>query len=329
MHRIRFTSIALSGLFLVIAGCGGQRSPVAPEEVLARSALASQQLASARYTLLGTMRVSSAEGGATVRLKAEGVLGPSGRELQVLLKIAADVQPEAQDPFTVNGEMEVIVLEEGKTYLNMHALTLDPDPGLFAGGTLERFLQQWWKIPNANISADSQSIAADPSFVRAQSQIVRVTHDLGIQQFQSKEVHHYRVTIDRDKLLTYLRDTSLQQGTAATDAELQAFADNLKASGELRIDTETYLVQWVSWQVEPMEVEAGTISGSFEITLEDHNTSQPILPPQNAQQFSPYLFFQDPTFMPSVGQPELPPGVDEEILRQILEAQGASTSFAP
>lgn len=242
-----------------------------PAEVLEKAAVRSSSLQSARYTLIAEGTVRS--GGAlwTPRVSIEGVLQEGGRQSQgTLAALGSVTRAEGPVAFRIDGEF--LVTSPRDFYLRLISLSVTPPSALPALEALQALQGGWWKLPSGD-AGGAPAPAPDPRLLRAQTQVVRVTRDLGMTTIHDHPAYHYRVEIDQEKLRSYLRAQSGRSAAAPT----------IDAEGELWIDAETFYLhrlEWIvaesasrgrSWQL------VGT--GSLAVELRDHDKAPGIRPP--------------------------------------------------
>jgi hypothetical protein len=272
---------------LLLLSCGkGRVSGIPPEEVLRRAANASRNLASAAYTISGDFTLEG--GGQRVawgRGEIEGALGDAGRQAHFTLEGELTLERRGA-PVRVDGELEVVVAGENEVYLKVHSLSDDPPGSLWKDAMLQGLREQWWLLPPGPEKSAPGSVTAHPRILQAQASVVRVIRDHGIGRLGDREVYHEEVAVDPAKLVAFLREVALEQGETLSEADLAPYRA-LQARGDLWIDTETFLIHALEWDIGPMDLRGGgTLSLSFHADLRDHNGAPAITPPSGAAPFS-------------------------------------------
>jgi len=295
MHR--FFSVGLLSAILLVS-CQEQEPPgLPPEEVLSNAAHASQNLESALFTMVGSFSgdVKGVNTGMRGSVRVEGVLQNGGEQVQLKVNLDASArQPDASSNFT--GLFDVIVAGPKEVYLQLHSLEVDQENGIFRPDLIEMFRGKWWQLPSEMQQGPSTPVTPDPRLLRAQSEVVKVVKDYGIETRGDRRVYHYSVVIDPEKLLAFLTKVAEERGEDLDAEAVRVFLQGLDAKGELWIDAETFYVHSLSWTITPITLEDGrTVSGSFTVDLRDHNAAPPISPPAEATLFSPLMFLGLPS----------------------------------
>jgi hypothetical protein len=285
-------------LILALAACGSQVTPenvIPPEEVLQRATRAVQKLDSAQYVAQSDFDINSDKFSAVGTARIDGMLQDAGEQLRFQLDLTADIRG-IEGPSSVAGTLEVVVITEDEVYMNIHSLTSQPNSAIFRPEIIGMLSGKWWQLSEGDTLPVAEKITPDPRLLQAQAQVVSVTRDRGITTINGRDTHHYDTTLDKEKLVSYLAAIAKEQFQEFDAAETQAAIEDIKASGQLWIDAETYFVQKIAWVVQSIPLEGdGIASVSFTITFRNHNDAPAIIPPQNAKVFSPAVFFTLPT----------------------------------
>lgn len=252
-------------------------------EVLRRATRASETLQSARYSLIAEMSggVAPMAGRADVRM--DGILQGGGRETQFALRVDAMVDTDGQES-RMHAEGDVFLEWGGDTSVFLRSLEMpgsDPEAE-------SALLGSWWKIASANGGAPPAAVTADPRLLRAQSEVVRVTRERGTATLRGRTAYRYDVTLDPDKLATFLNAAAEARGQVPDAAALRAQLAAYDASGELWIDTETFHVHRVVWRIAPRSGADG-IALRMTADVRDHDVAPAITPPADAKPVDPAL----------------------------------------
>lgn len=300
-------------------------SDIAPEDVLDKAAKATQTLESAQYVLEGDFDATTETTATSGTMRLDGVLRNAGEQLRFQFDTDADVQT-TDGNVSLTASTEMIVLNEDEVYLNVHSFQTQPSAALIRPEIIGNMAGTWWLLPKMQQGANAgASVTPDPTMLRAQAQVVRVTKDRGISTVGGRDVHVYDVELDIDKLVAYLRAVAAEQGEPFDAAKVRASFVDVVASGQLKIDTETYYVQSLRWVIQSFPVSTGSLSASFTITFRNHNNAPDILPPENPQLFSPAVFFalpQDAFFeeqLQNIDTPTIDNDVMDDILLQVSQ----------
>ncbi|MBI1812425.1 hypothetical protein HY285_01580 [Candidatus Peregrinibacteria bacterium] len=272
---------------LVLNSCA-QRSLLPPAEVLHRAALASSTLRSATYTATADIAFgekSSAVGG---HLSLDGRLQDGGKQTQFHLIVTAHLG-NGDAMHDVNADADVIVASPTEIYLRVNSVSVHPPLPAFSLDALNAFKDKWVRLPAAARPDGASTLTPDPGVLRAQSEVVTVTRDRGIESIDGHRAYHYDVSLDREKLLGFLRTSAAARSAAFDEANARSFVSAFDASGELWIDADRFFVDAVSWAIAPSAASAKTHPFSITVraALGDHNAAPPVSPPSSAESLSP------------------------------------------
>ena len=285
--------LVCGSLLCVLASCA-KPSGLPPEQVLQNAARASQELQSARYTLTSAFVSKTDDRVTDMDLTMEGVLQDGGSQTQLNVRFDGSLT-EGEQRYDAKGEVDVIVAWENDVYVFLRSLSVRPEYPLFNKKAMERFMGTWWRIPTGEDQRVSSSMTPDPRLLRAQSEIVRVVKDRGIASINGREAYHYDVAMDLEKLAAFLKRVADERGETFDAAATKEFLSSLHASGELWIDTETFYLHRIVWNIPSSE--AGGLSGQLRADLRDHDAAPPVTPPAQYKTFSPLLLLDDASFL--------------------------------
>ncbi len=311
-------------LCFALVACSKQVSvepQITPQEVLHRATLAVQTLESAQYVLQGDFDMKTDRLSTLGTVRMDGMLADGGEQLQFQLDITAEVA-SSQGDSSISGLLEVVVISEDEVYMNVHSLNSQPSSAFFRPEMISALAGKWWLLSENDNPPLVKTVTPDPRLLQAQAQVVTVTRDRGITQLSGRDVHHFDVTLDKQKLTKYLAALAQEKGQEFDASKTMQTVDDIQASGQLWIDAETYYVQKINWVVQSMPLENnGTASIAFTITFRNQNSAPTILPPQGAKLFSPAVFFTLPSkaLFPEEIRDQLPSTLDDEELLRILQ----------
>ncbi len=266
---------------LALASCA-RRSELAPEEVLRRAMLASNQLQSAAFTVDLDLeaRMPDFTGSADIRL--QGVLQDGGRET-AFSATGQGTMRQGEATFAASASADVVSERNKDLYLYLKELTLTPPHPQWTPEVLSSLLNQWWIFPSRR-EAEIVPLSPDPSLLRAQAEIVSVTADKGIARRNDHDSHHYLVTIDPQKLAAFVERVSARNGQTTDSAALLAELQNYTARGELWIDAATFVVREISWVIKPVN-DGAPYALTITVMLDEYNAAQSITYPTDAKPF--------------------------------------------
>lgn len=295
--RKRFT---LPFLCILVAACtqqGSDTPALPPEEVLERAAQATQKLENAQYLITADYDVDSgntwqAEG----VLRLDGILQNAGQQVRFQTDITAQVEDIEQGSYSLDGTVELVVMQEDEVYMNIHSLTSQPNSSLFSPGMIGMIAGKWWFLPSQDRAPETASVTPDPRLLKAQAQVVKVVQDNGVTFFSGSDSYHYDVELDKQKLLQYLASAAKEQGETWNQAEAEEMLAQVEATGELWIDAETFFVEKLVWDISALPFGAkGAADVALTVTFRNHNAAPNIEPPTEAQRLTPAVFFGIPS----------------------------------
>ncbi len=205
-------------------------------------------------------------------------------------------------PFTVSLGASVTAFTPGDIYVRIDAFeTVEGDP-MFSDELLTNALSKWWRIPSNNVAPDDVAVTPDPSLLRAQAEVVRITEDKGVAMVEGRPAYHYGVAVDQEKLVAFLRTAAQEKNEPFDDLEIQKMLSSTTMEGELLIDAQTFFVRRLSWTIKRTGTEdsPGDLLIVFGMTVSNHNSAPEILPPENAEEFSPLMFLGVSGGLPSL-----------------------------
>lgn len=291
--------ILLTGIPLLLLSCS-RVSDVDPALVLERSALASQNLTSAHLQFNGTASLHLESGSLfTASFAGTGALQNAGNDFALTTHASGTYGSAASDESVAWGtKFSVISLQTGDVYLEVDALQTDPANPMLQSPALTSMLHNWWKMPKHITDSTEVSLTADPSFLRMQAEIVQVTKDKGFDRIDGHSSHHYIVSLDKQKLLTYLKHVAEKRDEEFDASKVEADLNQFTVNGELWIDEESYYIRKIVWTIDKQDAEGNNLSGLHcEITVTDHGEDIRISPPAVSQPFPSELPL--PWLMPS------------------------------
>lgn len=248
-----------------------------PEEVLRRAAQAVTAIESADFTLSGS---ADREKGSSVSWNARGTLGQGGKQIQFSADISGVLRDEQEHQF--HARIDVTVMGENEVYLRIQQAQVDPPHPMFNQELLAAVSSKWFRLPSEGTVGATDT--PDPSLLRAQAQVVKVTADKGVSTHMGHDVYSYEVAIDSQKFLNFLKATAEAKkenfDAEAAEQLLQMLA-NMK--GNLLINAESFSVEKFSWSSTSEEESALHLSLTME--LSNYNKAPPITPPQGAVPF--------------------------------------------
>ncbi len=263
---------------LLLASCA-RKSPIPPEEVLRRAVSASGQLQSASFTVEADVQISAPGLNGGGSLKLSGVLQDGGNATKFALDVDGSVAQGSQ-PLSGKATIHVASDRDREMFFLIDSLELSSDNPLFTQESLQKLLHHWWKIPQKN-AGSMVPVSPDPGLLRAQSEVVKVTKDLGVFSLDGSDAYHYGVTLDPQKMAAYLQRLSeenhrpLDRDTTLDD--LGAY----ETKGELWIDAETFFVRKIQWTIRPRSGKSVPYALTVTAKLSDHNAAKPIEYPSN------------------------------------------------
>lgn len=315
MRRFLLPACALA----LVAACSS-RTALPSDQVLEKAMLAAQELQSAVFQGTLAMKQGSESNSSEIDASFSGRTQDAGHALS--LSIEADIETmrgDSSSQLHVAGDLTV--LNGNETYLQLQSISGD-DPA-FASPLFAGMLHQWWQLPS---TGTGNTASSDPRLLRMQTSILTVTRDAGFDEIGDREAYHYEVTPDPAKLAAFLNEVAAQRGEPSQAEAWTQMLGEHEAQGEVWIDADTFNVSRITWDIRSKET-AEPMALLLDLTLTDHGAAEPISPPSDAKPFPSnlqQLLQAIPLPAGAMGSPaatELPPEVQEEILRSVLESR--------
>ena len=312
MKRFLLCSFTL----LLLAACAS--GPVLPpDEVLKNAARTGQELLSARYNVDGSLAFTEAGVQKTALFTVSGILQNGGEQSSLVINMKGSF-PEAGQTYNVEGSIELFVTFNQEMYVKLGALEVDPPHPLLNAEALAKFQGAWWKLQDDMMTGES--VTPEPSLLKAQSEVIRLVEDKGTETLDGRRAYHYLVTIDKEKLVQYLKSVSEEQGQAFDESATRAWADQYESDGEIWIDAETYHMLKIEWKIKQSEQGSAPLDAKVTIRFSDFNEAPTIAPPTDYQVFSPFLFLPNTNIIPNMNDPQL----QQELERALEEGLDAT-----
>lgn len=260
-----------------------RHGPLASDEVLRRAAQQVQALNSAHVAGTVTMHSSEANIEKSVVLTADGVLQNGGKQLSLGIDIKASTS--GSDGKSVVSHVDVIVMSPSETYLRLMSFDATPKSADLTT-ELDPLLGKWWRLQDPKAAAHTQDVSPDPVLLRAQSQVLAVTNDLGLTRIAGSDAYHYTIGIDPVRLEAFLKAQAAAQGKTASPSTIAALSAMLTgATGEISIDAETFFIRALTWSIPHM----GSGPVSLELSLDTYNAAPAVVPPESAEPLDPRI----------------------------------------
>lgn len=308
-------------LFCALLGACERSSDLPPQEVLKRTARASQELTSARFFLVATPRWDSVSNGGALTFNIDGRLQDGGGQVQFLTSVQGDIRG-VEGMTSITGAFELIVAGSEEVYLNIHSLESQPVSPAIESPGLIKLIGQWVRLSSPVPSSSSvSSIASDPKLLKMQSEVVDVVRDFGLSVSAGRSVYHYAVRLNPDKLLAFLQEVSRTREEVSDMTMFKTLLAFVNADGELFIDAETFLIERLIWHITAPDVPFGTFSLDLTLDLKDHGKAPPILPPVDVIPFPSNPSFPMDINVLSSGDllPEMTPSLQDELINTLMD----------
>ncbi|MDB4978042.1 MAG: hypothetical protein JWM56_228 [Candidatus Peribacteria bacterium] len=284
-------SLVTSGFcVLVLVSCVSQTG-LAPGDVLGKAATASRNLQSVNFNGNGTLQIGKENQKADIQIQAQGSLQDEGKQTQLLVTLGGTFTDKKQD-YAVHGNAEIIVAGPDEIYLNVHSLETTPAHPLLNQQMIKNLGGQWWKLPAG--TKKSASISPDPSLLRAQSEVVKVSKNYGIEKIDGTDAYHYDVLIDKDKLLAFLQKTAQEKGELFETEKARQMIGGFDAKGSVWVDASTFFLHKIMWSVAPVSPATDSYAFTLELNFTGHNAAAAISPPAKFNIMSPNIPLQTP-----------------------------------
>jgi hypothetical protein len=330
LFLMKRSAVFASCFTVLLVGCSQPTEELSmlPDEVLRNASQVSLELEAVRYNLTGNFEMKDSNDNPTTgTLKLEGILQDAGEQLQFSADINANTKYLEGDSI-ISATIDVIVAGPEDLYVHLERYDIQGANQFFNPALLKGFSGIWWKVPSRENQVASASITPSPRILHAQAQVVTVVRDKGAASLRERRMYHYDIAIDPDKMVSYLQQVNGENGEQFDEASVRSSLEDLDATGEIWIDAETFAVHRLRWDILQQVTDAGQqLGGSFTVDFTDHNNAPDIVPPADAQEFSPFMFLDAPNVLEPV-ESTLPADVQDDIIRQLLE-EGADTPYIP
>ena len=236
----RFFLRGFLGLCLLTTVSCTKPGVLAPGDVLRRAALAGATVHNAAVSFRATMRGTQPWAGTITFL---GTMQQGGQLLQGEAQVSGSTTMSGA-AVALRFEGEVKMDWGRELYVRAKRLDLPQQKQVLSS------LDTWFRIP-LNDDSTAVRLTPDPRLMQAQVAVIQVVTDKGIESLEGHDAYHYEVVLDRDKLLSFVRKASEQNGTDSFDeSEAKAEFSRMKTRGDLWIDASSFVVRRVQWRVE-------------------------------------------------------------------------------
>lgn len=282
----RLAALALVGIFLLY-GCR-RAEDLSPKEVLRRATIKSGQLQSVEVVadIAATLPVGASRLSGTAVLR--GVMTHGGEQAAFSVD-AQGILNRGNDRSEFRWSADV-VRDTDDTYLLVRESSADPPSA--APAMPDAILGTWWTLPLDSGNHAVRSLTPDPRFLRAQSEIIIIINDLGLEDVEGRNAYHYAVSIDHDRLVGLMRGLAEERGQPFSAENARRALERYDARGELWIDAETFAVRRISWAVVPKDAPT-TMRLTLRMDLRNHDAATAVLAPAQSKpidrEFLPHL----------------------------------------
>lgn len=281
----RVSLLSALPLILLCSACVRQTN-LRPEDVMIRASLAVPTLSSAR--IAATADMTYMHDGRTVegQVKASGVLRDGGKQSQFDVEFDGTVT-DARVTYSIKGAGDLVAAGQDQTYARVRSLTSEPMHPLLRMLRIDALIGKWLRFPSGG-NVTVASVTPDPSFLKAQSEVVEVLEDLGMSVIHGRDAYHYKVALDNEKLLSFMRADATQRGEAWDEASARKSLEAFHPTGELWIDATDFFIHRIDWTLPEPEadfVPPEQLFGTLSVQFTDHNNAPDIELPTDAQDF--------------------------------------------
>lgn len=272
-------------VLLLLSACRNNSTP-SPEAVIERSLQANQQLQNASFTIAArfSFHMPGMSRTAIGTVNIQGNLQNAGKQISSEFETRG-VLSDPSGQGTWNGNGSFLIPDDGFAYANVRQFSFDPAGISAVFPNAAGMLGTWQRYPLSRTSSGTNTIAPDPSFLRLQSAVIKVTRDRGIEQWNGRSVYHYNVEIDREKIRSYLEYGMPRDRVNETKSLLNEIIQDMQSNGELWIDSETYLLRRASWSM----AKSNAFDVQLEMTVQESATPMTIIAPSSSSSSPPSL----------------------------------------
>ncbi len=323
------SAVAATGMIaLGLASCS-KPAPPTPADILQKASIAMDSLQSMDFSAKGSVGDGSGSA-ASLRFTADGTVQFGGQQTKATVTVEGSV-PQKGTAHSVSVDADVMSEWGQALFLYVRKADVRPPlPGMQLG-LLSHETGSWMRVPLGAGNPGAVAVTPDPRLLRAQFAVLEVTHDDGAETIDGHAAYHYAVSIDRQKLLSFLRQSAEANGedfdAATADAELSGW----QGAGDVWIDAQNFYVRRFMWNI---QVDRGATNPPAAVVLDvrvtDQNAAPPITFPTDTV-LAPPNFLQavlGSSMMPFAsalesGNPSGAAHDDQSIVRQLYERQKA------
>ncbi len=256
-------TLALLAFSFTLTAC--QKQPVLPpEEVIRRSVIKSNTVQSFAVSLsakMNTVEVDSLSGSVVL----QAIVRSGGRAWR------ADTSFDIESTMSrgherASGRIVAVFPGNGRTFLRLES----------SEGVLGTLLRQsftgstsgWMMYGEESGMTVRPRATPDPDYVLSYADAIVVTEDLGkTKNYSGRETYHYRVALKPEALLSIMQSQPI-------DVD-----QNLRAEGELWIDSENYSLLRATWKLVGVPTSLGAISLDIDALFSQYDSAPRIETP--------------------------------------------------
>jgi hypothetical protein len=181
-------------------------------------------------------------------------------------------------------DAEVTAERGGSTYFFLHDVSsASPNPALPLDALIP-FTGQWWRMPGKE-GTSPVSVSPDPGLLAAQSQVITVTADKGINSIRGKRAYMYDIAVDPVRLLAYLKTMAKTNSQPFDEAAMKADLQTYTAIGKLWVDADSFDMERIEWDIRRVQDDKETLTATLHIDFTLHDSAPPIDVPATSRVF--------------------------------------------
>lgn len=250
------------------------------DEVLERTALASQKLTSLAFTvnMSGSFFGQLSNDRMAGHGHLKGVLHDQGNALEASVSGSlTGVMSGSDAAMTFSGR--IVAFNQKEMYVRLDTFTLSPERPDVPMDSIGLMLGTWWHL-EGNGASGAVLTTPDPTFLQAQTEALSITEDHGVEKRDGRYMYHYDALLDRKKFSDLLK----KQGNVQ-DVDI----NELHVAGEVWIDAETFVLRHAVWHLSKIPTGDGELTSTISMTLSDHNNAEPVRVPTSSKTLTPAM----------------------------------------
>lgn len=244
---------------ILLSACANRDPQLSPEEVIRRAVIRSHTVESVSVALSGNMKLES-QPSLSGSIVVQGVVRSGGRAWSADSSFIVE-STGGLGHTQASGRLVLVAPGNGQIFLRPESM--EGMLGEAVRRTLTGSVSGWW-VMGEEQKVDVSSQTPDPDTLSAYADAIVVTENFGIQDGVDGDRYHYKVELKPEAIA--ILDPS-------------ADASELSATGELWIDTKTFVLTRAMWDIDGLRSEHGVARIHADALFTDYDSSPQIQGP--------------------------------------------------